>query len=369
MAKHGEEFEFEILSIGPVWTQILMHYDNGRTGKTKVRSESVKPYKVGETVRVNGYMTREEGQFGETRIFVVATAEELQRKEADKWWGYFLEQKARGSFHKKAVEKLHKLGCHEHDEEISAYERENGISRWWGYFQERLSHGEIHEAAVRKLHNDYNCHTYDPEIEDARKKINGNRLWNIIQANARQGILYSKGITELHRLGIREYDEQIHLLKRRLGKTSTPAKKEEPSRLAQKKDTQEKAEQYRIAQAKNKLERAVWSMGHRYTGPDILFDDIPGECIYCNYNSAGTGMAFIIDDERKEIWCVKNNTKSVNWEGNNIRINGGAAYAAISLIRDVKEELKELEAALEYAVHAPMETQYAYTVARSQTVG
>lgn len=294
--------------------------------------------------------------------------QEAKRKEEQRWWGYFQNRYEQGGYYSRAVEELHKLGCHEHDEEIKRVKKEVEEQRWWGYFQDRYRQGGYYQRAVEELHK-LGCHEHDEEIERCKQQLEEQRMANAEEKRRREK---EDGIVELRipayfgfsgkpekgsylmedgvpYMVLSSYyhssdgfsfgvlNEQWCSVKaQNVSNTETGRKM-----IADENNKKLRADLKRAYEkACRDLEYAVRRNGSIYTYEgDKSVDDIPGETILDTFNAYGGGI--IIRYTEDTVWLIINNGSDGDaWERNNLRTGGAGAYAFRTSLESVKDILQ-----------------------------
>ena len=382
--KNNEEtwgtFHITVNKIGRKWVHVTIPRSNGYKLEATVDKSSIADCKIDDEMDISGCLQREFNGYGTKAILVVMSKEkveqakqeadqEAKRKEEQRWWGYFQDRYRQGGYYSRAVEELHKLGCHEHDEEIKRVKKEVEEQRWWGYFQDRYRQGGYYSRAVEELHK-LSCHEHDDEIERCRMEIEEQRVADI--ENRRQTEKES-GIVELRLpayFGFSGKPEKGSYLMEDgvpymvlssyyhnsdgfsfgvLNEQwySVKAKNISDTEIGKKmiNDENNKKLQADLKHAYEKacqdLEYAVRSNGSIYTyeGDKISVDDIPGETILDTFNAYGGGI--IIRYTEDTVWLIINNGGDGDaWGTNNLRTGGAGAYAFRTSLESVKDILQ-----------------------------
>lgn len=197
-------FHITVNKIGRKWVHVTIPRSNGYKLEATVDKSSIADCKLDDEMDISGCLQREFNGYGAKAILVVMSKEkveqakqeadqEAKRKEEQRWWGYFQNRYEQGGYYSRAVEELHKLGCHEHDEEIKRVKKEVEEQRWWGYFQDRYRQGGYYSRAVEELHK-LGCHEHDDEIERCKQQLEEQRMANAEEKRRREK---EDGIVEL----------------------------------------------------------------------------------------------------------------------------------------------------------------------------
>lgn len=197
-------FHITVNKIGRKWVHVTIPRSNGYKLEATVDKSSIADCKIDDEMDISGCLQREFNGYGAKAILVVMSKEkveqakqeaeqEAKRKEEQRWWGYFQNRYEQGGYYSRAVEELHKLGCHEHDEEIKRVKKEVEEQRWWGYFQDRFRQGGYYSRAVEELHK-LGCHEHDEEIERCKQQLEEQRMANAEEKRRREK---EDGIVEL----------------------------------------------------------------------------------------------------------------------------------------------------------------------------
>lgn len=135
------KYKFTVEKHGRKWTQVVIQYASGKSGKAKVLKESVANVEVGQTVERTGKLNVQTSGYGTTVELILLSDSEVQEaKEAerqafiDKWWGYFLDSYKKNNYYPRAVEELHKVGYHQKDKEIAEKHYEIMVKNGGGIF-------------------------------------------------------------------------------------------------------------------------------------------------------------------------------------------------------------------------------------------
>lgn len=373
-------FHITVNKIGRKWVHVTIPRSNGYKLEATVDKSSIADCKLDDEMDISGCLQREFNGYGVKAILVVMSKEkveqakqeseqEAKRKEEQRWWGYFQNRYEQGGYYSRAVEELHKLGCHEHDEEIKRVKKEVEEQRWWGYFQDRYRQGGYYSRAVEELHK-LGCHEHDDEIERCKQQLEEQRMANAEEKRRREkedgivelripayfgfsgkpekgsylmedGVPYMVLSSYYHNsdgFSFGVLNEQWYSVKaKNISDTETGKKMindENNKKLrADLKHAYEKACQ--------DLEYAVRRNGNIYTyeGDNISVDDIPGETILDTFNVYGGGI--IIRYTEDTVWLIINNGSDGDaWERNNLRTGGAGAYAFRTSLESVKDILQ-----------------------------
>ena len=381
--KNNEEtwgtFHITVNKIGRKWVHVTIPRSNGYKLEATVDKSSIADCKIDDEMDISGCLQREFNGYGTKAILVVMSKEkveqakqeadqEAKRKEEQRWWGYFQNRYEQGGYYSRAVEELHKLGCHEHDEEIKRVKKEVEEQRWWGYFQNRYEQGGYYSRAVEELHK-LGCHEHDDEIERCRMEIEEQRVADI--ENRRQTEKES-GIVELRLpayfgfsgkpekgsylmedgvpyMVLSSYyhnsdgfsfgvlNEQWYSVKAKNISDTETGKKMINEMIN---DENNKKLRRAYEKACQDLEYAVRRNGSIYTYEgDKSVDDIPGETILDTFNAYGGGI--IIRYTEDTVWLIINNGGDGDaWGTNNLRTGGAGAYAFRTSLESVKDILQ-----------------------------
>lgn len=372
-------FHITVNKIGRKWVHVTIPRSNGYKLEATVEKSSIADCKLDDEMDISGCLQREFNGYGAKAILVVMSKEkveqakqeadqEAKRKEEQRWWGYFQNRYEQGGYYSRAVEELHKLGCHEHDEEIKRVKKEVEEQRWWGYFQDRYRQGGYYSRAVEELHK-LGCHEHDDEIERCKQQLEEQRMANAEEKRRQEkedgivelripayfgfsgkpekgsylmedGVPYMVLSSYYHNSGGFSFgvlNEQWYSVKaKNISDTETGKKMindENNKKLrADLKHAYEKACQ--------DLEYAVRRNGSIYTYEgDKSVDDIPGETIFDTFNAYGGGI--IIRYTEDTVWLIINNGSDGDaWERNNLRTGGAGAYAFRTSLESVKDILQ-----------------------------
>lgn len=382
--KNNEEtwgtFHITVNKIGRKWVHVTIPRSNGYNKlEATVDKSSIADCKIDDEMDISGCLQREFNGYGSKAILVAISKEkveqakqeadqEAKRKEEQRWWGYFQNRYEQGGYYSRAVEELHKLGCHEHDEEIKRVKKEVEEQRWWGYFQDRFRQGGYYQRAVEELHK-LGCHEHDEEIERCKQQLEEQRMANAEEKRRREkedgivelripayfgfsgkpekgsylmadGVPYMVLSSYYHNsdgFSFGVLNEQWYSVKaKNISDTETGKKMindENNKKLrADLKHAYEKACQ--------DLEYAVRRNGSIYTYEgDKSVDDIPGETILDTFNAYGGGI--IIRYTEDTVWLIINNGGDGDaWATNNLRTGGAGAYAFRTSLESVKDILQ-----------------------------
>lgn len=373
-------FHITVNKIGRKWVHVTIPRSNGYKLEATVDKSSIADCKIDDEMDISGCLQREFNGYGSKAILVAISKEkveqakqeadqEAKRKEEQRWWGYFQNRYEQGGYYSRAVEELHKLGCHEHDEEIKRVKKEVEEQRWWGYFQDRFRQGGYYQRAVEELHK-LGCHEHDEEIERCKQQLEEQRMANAEEKRRREkedgivelripayfgfsgkpekgsylmadGVPYMVLSSYYHNsdgFSFGVLNEQWYSVKaKNISDTETGKKMindENNKKLrADLKHAYEKACQ--------DLEYAVRRNGSIYTyeGDKISVDDIPGETILDTFNAYGGGI--IIRYTEDTVWLIINNgSDGAAWGINNLRTGGAGAYAFRTSLESVKDILQ-----------------------------
>lgn len=355
---------------GRVWTQITVHYASGRDGKAKIKKSFVDSFKPGEETEIEGYIDRHENGYGSDPELVPQSHENAKQREIDRYWGFVQKDAKRGYIKDANIEKLHSLGCYEHDEEIQLLKYGFESKRWWEYFQNSLKQGYIYERAVAELHK-IGCHEHDDEIAAARDKI----------AAAKQAKKYERetatSITTLNlpaqSFNDRKRPGEKFLHKGKVYETissfyhdgdgfsfgvmsetwqTVKVKDVTNTEFGRKLLEQQDRDALRAKMvttynnALENLRHAMCSHGFLYEGEEIGLDEIPGITILDTFDMYGGGDIVRLDTDASKLWFVQNNgADGDDWSINNIRTGGAGAVAFTADVVDIATELGCFEAA------------------------
>lgn len=372
-------FHITVNKIGRKWVHVTIPRSNGYKLEATVDKSSIADCKIDDEMDISGCLQREFNGYGAKAILVVMSKEkveqakqeseqEAKRKEEQRWWGYFQNRYEQGGYYSRAVEELHKLGCHEHDEEIKRVKKEVEEQRWWGYFQDRFRQGGYYSRAVEELHK-LGCHEHDEEIERCKQQLEEQRMANAEEKRRREK---EDGIVELRLpayfgfsgkpekgsylmedgvpyMVLSSYyhnsdgfsfgllNEQWYSVKAKNISDTETGKKMINEMIN---DENNKKLRRAYEKACQDLEYAVRRNGSIYTYEgDKSVDDIPGETIFDTFNAYGGGI--IIRYTEDTVWLIINNGSDGDaWERNNLRTGGAGAYAFRTSLESVKDILQ-----------------------------
>ena len=370
--------------IGRKWTQVTIHYPSGYTHAATIDKNSLLDHSVGDEVDVLGCLKIESNGYGRKYTLIATDEDAVKQGEAERWWGYFQEHYKNGKYYVRAIEEMHKLDCHVHDDEIRQIQRKMRISRAIDDIRLLYKIGKFAGDSVEQLHK-LDCHKYDGEIEKYKKEIEDKK-----QAEAekkRQEIAKKKqaerdaGITRLSLpaySGFRGRPEKGSIIMEGgvpykvlsayyhdSDGWSFGAMNDEwydvkvqnisDTELGQKMIADEKYQKQlsalkkKCSQTLYQLERSIRNHGERYTGEEISKDDIPGETLVNSFNIYGGGI--IIRHRDDVVWLIVNNGADGDaWDINNIRTGGAGAYAFSVSVKQIKDTLQAyLDANATYA--------------------
>ena len=373
-------FHITVIKIGRKWVHVTIPRSNGYKLEATVDKSSIADCKIYDEMDISGCLQREFNGYGTKAILVVMSKEkveqakqeadqEAKRKEEQRWWGYFQDRYRQGGYYSRAVEELHKLGCHEHDEEIKRVKKEVEEQRWWGYFQDRFRQGGYYSRAVEELHK-LGCHEHDEEIERCKQQLEEQRMANAEEKRRREkedgivelripayfgfsgkpekgsylmadGVPYMVLSSYYHNsdgFSFGVLNEQWYSVKaKNISDTETGKKM-----INDENNKKLRADlKHAYEKACRDLEYAVRRNGSIYTyeGDKISVDDIPGETILDTFNAYGGGI--IIRYTEDTVWLIINNgSDGAAWGINNLRTGGAGAYAFRTSLESVKDILQ-----------------------------
>ena len=185
--KETVKSDFLVKKIGRIWATVSYSRCFKPGGKEyqlvgMIPLTEVPDARVGDVMSLEVFERCEDTQFGRRRYLSIATKErkaEMERiyrqSEINHWWFFFHKSAEDDRFYyKKAVEKLHELGCHEYDAEIEKVKKRLFIPKWVKAFRESARNGNFYERAVSELHS-VGCMDYDKEIESVQHRLHATR--------------------------------------------------------------------------------------------------------------------------------------------------------------------------------------------------
>lgn len=155
-------YKVSIDKIGRKWTQVTIHYPSGYTHAATIDKNSLLDHSVGDEVDVLGCLKIESNGYGRKYTLIATDEDAVKQGEAERWWGYFQEHYKNGKYYVRAIEEMHKLDCHVHDDEIRQIQRKMRISRAIDDIRLLYKIGKFAGDSVEQLHK-LDCHKYDGE--------------------------------------------------------------------------------------------------------------------------------------------------------------------------------------------------------------
>ena len=376
------KYKFTVEKHGRKWTQVVIQYASGKSGKAKVLKESVANVEVGQTVERTGKLNVQTSGYGTTVELILLSDSEVQEaKEAerqafiDKWWGYFLDSYKKNNYYPRAVEELHKVGYHQKDKEIAEKHYEIMVKKWWGYFLDSYGKGYYYQRAVSELHK-LNYHDKDEEIERCRREfdkkkreerekrdreyahfnfqadggfegrptkgemfVKNNVPYEVVSSYYHSSDGFSFGVMSEEWYSVKAKDISDTDRGRKFLADYLEKKRWEAERTAVKK---EKQKAYEV------LQNSLVKSDNVYRGEKIGIDDIKGTDIYDSFNIYGFGEIVRVSDDK--VWLIVNNgSDGAFWDNNNIRTGGAGAYGYTVDYAAVKDKVTAyLEAVKKY---------------------
>lgn len=328
-------FHITVNKIGRKWVHVTIPRSNGYNKlEATVDKSSIADCKIDDEMDISGCLQREFNGYGAKAILVVMSKEkveqakqeaeqEAKRKEEQRWWGYFQDRYRQGGYYSRAVEELHKLGCHEHDEEIERCKQQLEEQRMANAEEKRRQEKEdgIVELRIPAYFG------FSGKPEKGSYLMEDGVPYMVLSSYYHSSDGFSFGVL----------NEQWYSVKaKNISDTETGKKMindENNKKLrADLKHAYEKACQ--------DLEYAVRRNGSIYTYEgDKSVDDIPGETILDTFNAYGGGI--IIRYTEDTVWLIINNGGDGDaWGTNNLRTGGAGAYAFRTSLESVKDILQ-----------------------------
>lgn len=353
-----------------VWCGVVVKRKDKSDLTTRIRKEAVEDRPVGEPFTVYGHIEWTSNGYGTTSELVILNNEEKEKDiqgAIENIMAEIREDAHKGFISDRLVEKLKQYkGYSQYSQEIADLRRKIQTDKWIGYFRKHIAEGWYYERALTELHK-LNCHDYDEEIRqgklacekkkrEAREKkqeeereagivslsIPAYHGWNgrpqkgdILEHRERYYRVISSYYYDSDGWSFGAMNDEWYAVKAQ-DITETPEGQERVQ--AREKTRQKKA---RIAAAKNAvatLGAAIWKNGHYYEAADGMWtSDIPGILLYDDFNIYGGG--YQIRQAGETLFYVNNNgADGDDWSVNNIRTGGAGAYAFQTELANVKEE-------------------------------
>lgn len=341
------KYKFTVEKHGRKWTQVVIQYASGKSGKAKVLKESVANVEVGQTVERTGKLNVQTSGYGTTVELILLSDSEVQEaKEAerqafiDKWWGYFLDSYGKGYYYQRAVSELHKLNYHDKDEEIERCRREF----------DKKKREEREKRDREYAHFNFQA---DGGFEGRPTKgemfVKNNVPYEVVSSYYHSSDGFSFGVMSEEWYSVKAKDISDTDRGRKFLADYLEKKRWEAERTAVKK---EKQKAYEV------LQNSLVKSDNVYRGEKIGIDDIKGTDIYDSFNIYGFGEIVRVSDDK--VWLIVNNgSDGAFWDNNNIRTGGAGAYGYTVDYAAVKDKVTAyLEAVKKY--NAVEEEYHAY---------
>lgn len=327
-------FHITVNKIGRKWVHVTIPRSNGYKLEATVDKSSIADCKLDDEMDISGCLQREFNGYGAKAILVVMSKEkveqakqeadqEAKRKEEQRWWGYFQDRYRQGGYYSRAVEELHKLGCHEHDDEIERCKQQLEEQRMANAEEKRRREKEdgIVELRIPAYFG------FSGKPEKGSYLMEDGVPYMVLSSYYHNSDGFSFGVL----------NEQWYSVKAKNISDTETGKKMINEMIN---DENNKKLRRAYEKACQDLEYVVRRNGSIYTYEgDKSVDDIPGETIFDTFNAYGGGI--IIRYTEDTVWLIINNGSDGDaWERNNLRTGGAGAYAFRTSLESVKDILQ-----------------------------
>lgn len=339
----------KVLKKGRKWLKVVVNEKNENYPDDLLINDITKDFTVGgEFIDLLVDTEFERTYTGRYKITHTAMSEEkLMSNEISKWWGYIQKNYTEaGYIYKKGVEELHKLDCHEYDEEIAEMQRKLDVSKSIRRIRLDYKEGQINQKHIDILHQ-LQCYEYDEEIAEMQRKVDVSleRADGSLSKNKVEVILERADLNDRQPNGalIRQQEKVYQIQSSRYDNgisAGTPFPnyyyscidvtntEKGQSFLEKEKMTERKRQE--LATIREIVKEKFSALTAKIKEEDILNASktkMPnGTVILDTFNLYGTGE-MLIEDNNNYIWYIVNNgSDGSRWDMNNIETNGAGAY-------------------------------------------
>lgn len=338
MKNNVYKYKFTVEKHGRKWSQVVIQYNSGRSGKAKVLKERLSGVEEGQTIEHYGRLDVQRNRYGATVELILLSDGEVQdAKEAerqaliDKWWGYFLDSYARGWYYQRAVTELHTLHCHDKDEEIERCKQEIEERKQ----EEKARRKREREKEKEKRESEYAHFNFAAtrgfagRPKEGEMFVKNNTPYEVISSYYHNQDGYSIGVMSEDWYSVKAKD----ISDTDRGKEFLADYLENKRRKAERKAAKEEKEN-----AYKELQNALAKVENLYKGEEINMYKIEGTDLFNSFNVYGGGEIIKVSDDK--VWLIVNNgSDGGDWSINNIRDGGAGAYGYTVDYETVKDKV------------------------------
>ena len=324
-----KEYKFTVEKHGRKWTQIIIHYDNGKNGSAKTLKEKIFDISAGDTIVRNGKLDIQKTSFGtNVELIILSEKDILDEKEIekqkiiDKWWGYFLKAYKIGYIYDRAITELHNINYFEKDKEIEKCIEEVENKR-------RLREAQYKKFSFEAIDG------FKGKPKRGELFVENDTVYEVVSSDYHKCDGFSFGVLTEDWYSVKAKDvSNTERGKIYLESYLKNCKKSELIEMARNKKQL----------AFNTLVSEIKKYGNKIDGEDMSLSDFKGIDIINTFDIYGGGQ--IIRQSDSIVWLIINNGADGDmWSINNIQTSGAGAYGFYVELEKVKNKIEDYQKA------------------------